>query len=76
MVFVRSFNNPGILVLGGRGNRAGQGDREGPGTIRQSVATKAVSWIPIKGWVISDKTQHRKMRFKLVLVDVEQDHWV
>jgi len=44
-------------------------------TGREDLATKAISWFPIIGSVITDETQHMRIRMKVAVVDVKSGQW-
>ena len=37
--------------------------------------TKAVSWVPIAGWVLPDESQQMRIHLKVALVDVRSGRW-
>ena len=41
----------------------------------QNVATKTVSWVPIVGWAVPDKSQEIRIRLKVAVIDVKSGHW-
>ncbi|GGF13873.1 hypothetical protein GCM10011611_19510 [Aliidongia dinghuensis] len=48
------------------------------GTLESSKTdevTKAVSWVPIAGWLVPDQTQKMRIVLRAVLVDVATGHW-
>ncbi|MCL1860340.1 MAG: hypothetical protein FWG52_02230, partial [Proteobacteria bacterium] len=42
---------------------------------RENLATSAVSWVPVVGWVLPDERQRMRIRLKMVLVDVRTGQW-
>lgn len=42
---------------------------------RQSLDSKAVSWVPIVGSVVPDEHQYMRIRLKVAIVDVRTGHW-
>lgn len=42
---------------------------------REDQVTKAVSWVPIAGWVLPDEVQHMRINLKALLVDVASGRW-
>lgn len=42
---------------------------------RESLDSKAVSWVPIVGSVVPDEHQHMRIRLKVAIVDVRSGHW-
>jgi len=42
---------------------------------RQSLDTKAVSWVPIVGSLLPDEHQHMRIRLKVAIVDVRTGNW-
>jgi hypothetical protein len=43
---------------------------------REPGAGKAVSWVPIAGWFVSDETQRMRIRLRMMVVDVASGSWV
>lgn len=41
----------------------------------RNLATKTVSWVPIVGWAIPDKSQEVRIRLKVALIDVKTGQW-
>jgi hypothetical protein len=41
----------------------------------RNLATKSVSWVPIVGWAVPDKSQEVRIRLKVALVDVASGQW-
>lgn len=39
------------------------------------LATKAVSWVPLAGWMVPDESQRMRIRLKLALIDVRTGQW-
>ena len=44
-------------------------------TERRDLGTKAVSWIPIVGWMIPDEAQEMSVRLRFAIVDVASGDW-
>jgi hypothetical protein len=44
-------------------------------TAQESLATKAVSWIPVIGGAIPDENQRMRIRLKVAVVDVKSGQW-
>ncbi len=44
-------------------------------TAREDMGTKAISWVPIVGWMIPDEEQRMRIRLKVALVDVRSGNW-
>lgn len=44
-------------------------------TARRGLETKAVSWVPIAGWVVPDERQAMRIQLKVALVDVRTGNW-
>lgn len=44
-------------------------------TGREDLATKAISWFPLVGGVITDETQRMRIRMKVAVVDVKSGQW-
>ncbi len=44
-------------------------------TAQKNLATSAVSWVPVAGWVIPDEKQMMRIRLKFALVDVATGSW-
>ncbi|MCW5596169.1 MAG: hypothetical protein KIT42_09900 [Rhodocyclaceae bacterium] len=44
-------------------------------TGREDLATKAISWFPFVGGVITDETQRMRIRMKVAVVDVKSGQW-
>lgn len=42
---------------------------------RENLATSAVSWVPVVGWILPDERQRMRIRLKLVLIDVATGQW-
>ena len=42
---------------------------------QETMATKAVSWVPLITWFVPDERQHVRIRLKLALVDVRTGDW-
>jgi len=42
---------------------------------RENLATSAVSWVPVVGWMLPDERQRMRIRLKLVLIDVATGQW-
>lgn len=42
---------------------------------RENLATSAVSWVPVIGWVLPDERQRMRIKLKLVIVDVRSGQW-
>ncbi|HEY0548514.1 MAG TPA: aminopeptidase [Verrucomicrobiae bacterium] len=42
---------------------------------RQSLDSKAVSWVPIAGSFVPDEHQHMRIRLKVAIVDVRTGNW-
>lgn len=42
---------------------------------RQSLDSKAVSWVPLVGSVVPDEHQHMRIRLKVAIVDVRTGNW-
>lgn len=42
---------------------------------RREMATKAVTWVPVVGWVLPKESQRMRIRLKVVLVDVRTGRW-
>jgi len=40
-----------------------------------NLATRTVSWVPIIGWAIPDKSQEIRIRLKVALIDVKTGQW-
>ena len=41
----------------------------------ENLATRTVSWVPIVGWAIPDKSQNIRIRLKVALIDVKTGQW-
>jgi hypothetical protein len=41
----------------------------------RNLATKTVSWVPVVGWAIPDKSQEVRIRLKVALIDVKSGQW-
>ncbi len=41
----------------------------------ENLATRTVSWVPIVGWAIPDKSQEIRIRLKVALIDVKTGQW-
>ena len=44
-------------------------------TGREDLATKAISWIPFLGGVLTDETQRMRIRMKVAVVEVKSGQW-
>lgn len=44
-------------------------------SLRSDMNTKAVSWVPIAGWVLPDENQAMRLRLKLAVIDVRTGSW-
>jgi len=44
-------------------------------SLRSDMNTKAVSWVPIAGWVLPDENQAMRLRLKLAVIDVQTGSW-
>jgi hypothetical protein len=44
-------------------------------SMRSDMNTKAVSWVPIAGWVLPDENQAMRLRLKLAVIDVRTGSW-
>jgi len=42
---------------------------------RENLATTAVSWVPVVGWVLPDERQRMRIRLKVVAIDVRTGQW-
>lgn len=42
---------------------------------QEAQVTKAVSWVPIAGWMVPDESQRMRISLKAVLVDVATGRW-
>jgi hypothetical protein len=42
---------------------------------QEKMATKAISWVPLVTWFVSDERQHVRIRLKLALIDVRTGDW-
>jgi hypothetical protein len=40
-----------------------------------NLATRTVSWVPIVGWAVPDKSQEIRIRLKVALIDVKTGQW-
>jgi len=44
-------------------------------SMRSNMNTKAISWVPIAGWIIPDENQAMRLRLKLAVIDVRTGNW-
>lgn len=44
-------------------------------SLRSDMNTKAISWVPIAGWVLPDENQAMRLRLKLAVIDVRSGSW-
>lgn len=44
-------------------------------SLRSDMNTKAISWVPIAGWVLPDENQAMRLRLKLAVIDVRTGGW-
>ncbi|HEV2673198.1 MAG TPA: hypothetical protein VGV37_01570 [Aliidongia sp.] len=42
---------------------------------KTNEVTKAVSWVPIAGWLLPDQTQKMRIALRAVLIDVQSGNW-
>ncbi len=44
-------------------------------SLRSDMNTKAISWVPIAGWVLPDENQAMRLRLKLAVIEVRTGSW-
>jgi hypothetical protein len=44
-------------------------------TAQRNLATRAVSWVPVAGWMVPDESQMMRIRLKLAIIDVATGSW-
>lgn len=44
-------------------------------SLRSDMNTKAISWVPIAGWVLPDENQAMRLRLKLAVINVRSGSW-
>lgn len=44
-------------------------------SMRSDMRTKAISWVPLAGWMIPDENQAMRLRLKLAVIDVRTGNW-
>jgi len=44
-------------------------------TAQKNLATSAVSWVPVAGWMIPDESQMMRIRLRFAIIDVETGSW-
>ncbi len=44
-------------------------------SLRSDMNTKAISWVPLAGWVLPDENQAMRLRLKLAVIDVRSGSW-
>ncbi len=44
-------------------------------TAQKNLATSAVSWVPVAGWMIPDESQMMRIRLKFAIIDVATGSW-
>lgn len=44
-------------------------------TAKNNLATRAISWVPVAGWLVPDESQMMRIRLKFAIVDVQSGSW-
>jgi len=44
-------------------------------TAQKNLATRAVSWVPVAGWMVPDESQMMRIRLKFAIIDVATGSW-
>ena len=44
-------------------------------TAQKNLATSAISWVPVAGWLVPDESQMMRIRLKFAIVDVQTGSW-